>query len=87
MMTIKLYTIEGKQQIETAEAFTIHRHKGDTAFEVTGHGSPNGVRWDIGPTKAEPIGGNWDWAFIINEQGRTVETLRPMMRPAGGDPI
>lgn len=82
MFTIKLYTNMGRQIIVPADSFTILRAEGDAAFEVTAHlRSDEGQRFDIGPTGHQPAGGNWDWAFIENINGKTVERLTPRIFP------
>ncbi len=82
MFTIKLYTNEGRQKIIPADSFTILRAQGDASFEVTCHlRSDDACRCDIGPTGYNPEGGNWDWAYIENINGKTVERLAPRIFP------
>lgn len=85
MFTIKLYTSTGRQRIVEAESFTVLRATTDSSFEITAHGAPSGdLRFDVGPTGYEPDGGNWDWAFIVNAAGKTIENLRPVILPGSG---
>lgn len=78
MFTIKTYANNGVQKIIPADSFTVIRHKGDKAFEVSCHlRSDEGCRLDIGPTGYQPAGGNWDYAYIENAAGKTVESLHP----------
>ncbi|SDD94476.1 hypothetical protein SAMN05216337_1017115 [Bradyrhizobium brasilense] len=87
MFTIKLYGHDGRRIIRSANSFTILADDARGFFEVTLHNEAEGdCRYDIGTARDLPNippGGSRpeDWpplmghAYIVNEKGRTVETL------------
>ncbi len=81
MFTIKFYTSAGRSIIRSAESFTILRTEETGEAEITLHqrNSADDCRIDI-VKPGIPRDPNWppayEWAFIENDSGRTVETIR-----------
>lgn len=76
MFVLKLYKNGGSQRIIESSSFHIWRHMGDKYFEISTYDPME--RYDVGPEGvASPNGGVWDWAYIENSKGATVERLYP----------
>jgi hypothetical protein len=86
MFTIKCYTEQGRCIIRSAESFTILRDDRTGEAEITLH---NGValaseRVDIVPADRKREEGwppTFQWAYIVNGAGNTVEIIRLKMLP------
>lgn len=80
MFTIKCYTVQGRCIIRSAESFTILRDDRTGEAEISLHFSDgSGDRVDIVPAsqkREEGCAPAFQWAYIVNSDGRTVETLR-----------
>lgn len=89
MFTIKCYTAAGRSIIRAAESFTILRTDETGEAEITLHqrNSSEDCRVDI-VQPGTPRGEGWppvfDWAFIENDTGRTVEAIRLRELPPSG---
>lgn len=80
MFTMKLYGHDGRRLIRSAEHFTILADDMRGQYEVTLHQKDQSAdfRFDIGPDvpRQEYMPPLFSYAFIMNEAGKTVETLR-----------
>lgn len=85
MFTIKCYTSAGRSIIRSAESFTILRadETGEAEITLHQHHPLDDCRIDIVHPETKR-GEGWpptfEWAFIENDAGRTVETIR--LRPS-----
>lgn len=80
MFTIKCHTQEGRCVIMAADSFTILRTEKTGEAEITLHQkNGEGLRVDIAP-HGTPRDEGWpaifQWAFIENQMGKTVEAVR-----------
>jgi hypothetical protein len=84
MFTIKCYTEQGRCIIRQAESFTILRDDRTGEAEITLHNEPASERVDIVPADRKREEGwppMFQWAYIVNEAGNTVEIIRLKMLP------
>jgi len=86
MLTIKCYTAQGRSIIRSAESFTILRTEETGEAEITLHqrNPAEDCRIDI-VSPDQKRGEGWppayEWAFIENDAGRTIETIRLRVAP------
>lgn len=80
MFTLKVYRNSGLLVIKEVKSFNIIRHDINRAFSISAYcADMTEANFFVGP-ESENNPHRFDFAFIVNDNGNTVESLKPRDR-------